>query len=343
MAGPGRVVTEQAGRPGLVDRVLQALGGQRVLTPDVDPAVLGPGGEPGEGERLDDRERVVLHHHPVLERAGFRLVAVGHHVLGTTLFGGHRPPFHTGGEGGAAPAGQTGVGHRGAHRLGPQLDRPLEGGVATVIPVGVERGGVGHTDPGEKPQRRIALLRDHPPGAVTGGTAVGRYVIRLPDPLHEPRRRAFALAEARRPVHVSARGLDLGGELVGPADLAGRVDADVHGRSPVVGLLDPEHLVERRHPVGLGGGHLEHVAHVVEPARADPSLRVVEGVKGREQQVAAVVAAGHPAPHQPFRLVDHGRVVADRGGDRGDLGLVGQIRADEEVSHPAARSGWRPP
>ena len=56
-------------------------GGRRVLAPQVDVAPLGADGEAGDGHRLDERERIALHHDPVLERARLALVGVGHDVL----------------------------------------------------------------------------------------------------------------------------------------------------------------------------------------------------------------------------------------------------------------------
>ena len=50
--------------------------GQRVLAADVEVAVLAAGREAGDRHRLDQRERVVLHQHAVLERARLGLVGV---------------------------------------------------------------------------------------------------------------------------------------------------------------------------------------------------------------------------------------------------------------------------
>ena len=78
-------------------------GGPGIFASDVDPPVGRPGGQSGNGHRLDDRERVVLAHDPVLEGAGLGLVAIGHNVLVGTGFIGHGSPFDPGGEGGTTP------------------------------------------------------------------------------------------------------------------------------------------------------------------------------------------------------------------------------------------------
>ena len=53
-----------------VDRVLHAHVRERVLGADVDVALLRARREAGDRERLDERERVALHQHAVLERPG---------------------------------------------------------------------------------------------------------------------------------------------------------------------------------------------------------------------------------------------------------------------------------
>ena len=72
----------RAGRvPGIRDGVLEPECGERVFTADVDVAVLAARGERADRHRLDDRERVLLHQHAVLEGARFRLVRVADEVV----------------------------------------------------------------------------------------------------------------------------------------------------------------------------------------------------------------------------------------------------------------------
>ena len=59
----------------------EPLGRERVLAADVEEASLAARGEAGDGHRLDDRERILLHQHAVLERARLGLVGVADDVV----------------------------------------------------------------------------------------------------------------------------------------------------------------------------------------------------------------------------------------------------------------------
>ena len=84
---------EQGGRPRLLDRLVQVFRRPRVLASDVQVAGLRPRGEPGDRERLDQGERIVLHEHAILEGAGLRFVCVGDDD--TWGFRADRPPRAT--------------------------------------------------------------------------------------------------------------------------------------------------------------------------------------------------------------------------------------------------------
>ena len=262
-------------------------------------------------------------------------------MLGAALLGGHSPPLHAGRERSAAPTRQPGVGDGVAHRRGAQFDGSCQRGVAPVAAVGVERRRVDDADVGQETQRRITLLGD----AQLDDHLVGGHVIGCSDTLHEPGRRPLALTEARRPVHVATGGFDVGDQFLVAGDLTGRVDADMGDRPVVFGFVDAEHLVEGGDAVGLRRRDLQHVADAVEPAGADPPLGALEGVQRREQQMTPFVAARRTADDETLGFVDHGRVVADRGADRFDLDVVGQVGPDVEVSHRAraSRCGWTRP
>src|SRR6185436_20777143 len=60
---------EEAALVAAPDRVLEQLGGERIFAPDVEEAALAAGGEARDGHRLDERERIALHQHAVLEGA----------------------------------------------------------------------------------------------------------------------------------------------------------------------------------------------------------------------------------------------------------------------------------
>jgi hypothetical protein len=72
--------------------------------------------------RLDDGERVAFEDHPVLERAGFRLVGVAHEVMRLRRLCGDRGPFAPRREGGATAAHQLRRRDLGDDRLTTDLD-----------------------------------------------------------------------------------------------------------------------------------------------------------------------------------------------------------------------------
>ena len=73
----------------------------RVLAPDVEEPLLRPGREAGDRQRLDHRERVVLHQDAVLEGAGLGLVRVADEVVRAHRLLRDRLPLHA--RGNAAP------------------------------------------------------------------------------------------------------------------------------------------------------------------------------------------------------------------------------------------------
>src|SRR5207248_6645580 len=77
---PHHVAAEQAARPRSVDRPLQPLDRERILPADIDVAKLAAGRTGGDGHRLDNRERVSLHEHAVLESARLRLVGTADQI-----------------------------------------------------------------------------------------------------------------------------------------------------------------------------------------------------------------------------------------------------------------------
>ena len=109
------VAPEQTPATRLVDGMLQAAGGERVLAADVQVAGGSAGGEAGDGERLDHRERILLHDHAVLEGARLRLVGVAYHVVRPGRGAGDRLPLGRGRERGAAAALQPGVAQLAQH------------------------------------------------------------------------------------------------------------------------------------------------------------------------------------------------------------------------------------
>ena len=112
------VAPEQAPAARLRDGMQQAAGGQRVLAANVQVAGGGADGEAGDHQGLDHGERILLHHHPVLERTRLRLVGVAHHVVRAGGGARYRLPLGGGREGGAAAALQPGVAQFAQHAGG---------------------------------------------------------------------------------------------------------------------------------------------------------------------------------------------------------------------------------
>ena len=146
----GDVVAQEPCGPGLGDGMAQTVGGHRVLTPDVQPALLGPDGQAGHRHSLDEGERVTLHDNPVLKGSGLRLIGIAHQVAGTPLLVGHAAPLDAGREGSTAPTGQPGRGHLGNHLVRSHGQRGLQGPVAAVGPVVLEAGRIDDTDTGQE-------------------------------------------------------------------------------------------------------------------------------------------------------------------------------------------------
>ena len=153
--GAHHVVAEQIVRAGLGDRVREPLPGQRVLAAEVDVGVLGAGREAGDRQRLDQRERVVLDHDPVLERARLGLVGVADQVVRVHRVARHRVPLAAGRERGAAAAEQLRVGDLADHAGRAQLERAPQRRVAAGGAIAVEAGRVDVADPAQQPQARL--------------------------------------------------------------------------------------------------------------------------------------------------------------------------------------------
>src|SRR5207249_9140104 len=99
---PHHVAAEQAARPRPVDRPLQPLDRERILPADIDVAKLAAGRTGGDGHRLDDRERVSLHEHAVLESARLRLVGIADEIVRPDRLTRDGLPLAAGGESSAA-------------------------------------------------------------------------------------------------------------------------------------------------------------------------------------------------------------------------------------------------
>ncbi len=93
-----------------------------ILAADVEVALRRARREGGDRHRLDDRERIALHQHPVLERAGLRLVGVADEVVRLGGLRRDRGPLAAGRERRAAAADELGCGDLVDDGLGADLD-----------------------------------------------------------------------------------------------------------------------------------------------------------------------------------------------------------------------------
>src|SRR5581483_11816232 len=164
------VRSQEAPLPGGVDGRAQGAERPGVLAPQVEVAVFGAGGVAGDGHGLDHGVGVALHQHPVLERAGLRLVGVADQLVGPDRLAGHRRPLPPGWERRPTPADEPRVAHLPDHRRRAHPHRPPQRLVTALRPVVVEAGRV------DTPTRRNKTRAASPAwgtAAVTGGSGGG--------------------------------------------------------------------------------------------------------------------------------------------------------------------------
>ena len=140
------------------DRARQPLRGQRILAANVDVALLAAGGVAGDGHRLDDGERILLHEDAVLERAGLRLVGVADEVVGTDGGLGDGLPLAARRKGGSPAPDELRVDDLAQDSLGAQLHGPAQGLVAALGAIVVEARGIDVADAAQQPQPGLAKL-----------------------------------------------------------------------------------------------------------------------------------------------------------------------------------------
>ena len=136
----------------LDDRDLKPSQRERVLAAEVDVAVLAAGRVRGDRHRLDQRERIALEHHAVLERARLGFVGVADQVVRTSRLASDRLPLATHRERCPAAAEQLGVEDLAQHAVRAQLDRAPQRVVAAVRAVVVEALRVDDADAAEQTQ-----------------------------------------------------------------------------------------------------------------------------------------------------------------------------------------------
>ena len=134
--------------------------------------------------------------------------------------------------------------------------------------------------------------------------------------------------------------LELSDQFLVGCDLTCGVYADMGDMvelKGVIGFVETEHLIERCDPVGLRRRYLKQFTDMVEATGADPSLGVLQRMKGREKQVAVVMATALAAVDETLSLTHHRGRRPYRGGHCGDFNLVGDVIADKKISHQQMR------
>src|SRR5438552_3241978 len=129
-ASTHQVAAEEAASPRRVDRALQPLDREGVLSTHVDESLLASRRVGADRHRLDDRERVALHEHAVLEGAWLRLVRVADQVARPRRLPCDGLPLAAGGKGRSSTPRQLRVEHLPDHAFRPELERASQREVA---------------------------------------------------------------------------------------------------------------------------------------------------------------------------------------------------------------------
>ena len=280
------VVAEEArasARPSIARR--EPLPRQRILAPQVHVAVLAARRVAGDRHRLDEGERVVLDHDPVLERPGLRLVGVAHEVVRPDRVSGHGVPLAAGRERGAAAAEEPRVGHLADDAGRADVDAPggarrsrRRRGSCRGSPGRPGRSGAGAGGAGRRPAARAAAedpatRRAASAAAMSAARAGAISCSAACSPAwvtsaagarsHIPRHGLSSQIERAVPgvlARRADRALELLDELGAAAAHAGDVGADVGDERRA--RLEREEGVEARHPVRLRRRDREPAAHV---------------------------------------------------------------------------------
>ena len=125
-AGAEDVVTKQAGRFGLFNRLLQSTDRQRIFGPDVDVGLAGPDAVGGDRHAFHQSVRIAFNDRSVHERAGITFVRVADQVFLVALAGASEFPFLAGGESTSAAAAQATDVDRVADLFGRHLSQRVE-------------------------------------------------------------------------------------------------------------------------------------------------------------------------------------------------------------------------
>src|SRR4029077_19269626 len=121
------VIAEESVRVRLGDRARETFGADRVFAANVEKAALAAGREPGDRHRLDDRERIAVEQHAILERPRLGFVGVADEIVRTRRLLRDRFPFASGRERRAAATHKLRIEHLADHGVRADLKRAAKG------------------------------------------------------------------------------------------------------------------------------------------------------------------------------------------------------------------------
>ena len=259
VSGSERIRADPAGSASRFDRPAERRDGVRVFGADIDEAVSRAHGMAGDGQPLQERERVALHEHPVGEGARVALVGVGADEPPVRRCRRNSAPLEARREARAATPPQPRGHDLLDHLIGGQGQRPGKPAPSAQARVVVFGGRVHDPQPGRRHPGlpgQPGVLVDDPqvcrPASLRGRPGTRRDVERGEGVVGGDPRDADAgalvggldLDEGFEPQHPARAGADHVhawcrreglGDLVGTGRHRGRVAGDVdpgHGRSP---------------------------------------------------------------------------------------------------------------
>ncbi len=152
LAAAEDVLAEEALLAGLLDGLLHAREGDRVLVADVDVPLVGVRRQRSDEQAFDDEVRVAFEEHAVHPRARVAFVGVAHQVARRSRRRPQEVPLAAGREARAGAAAEAAVQHLLHDRFGVHFERLAEPGVAIVGEVvfdalRVSRADVRHQPP----------------------------------------------------------------------------------------------------------------------------------------------------------------------------------------------------
>ena len=270
-----------------------------IFAPDVDPALFGTHRVPADGHGFDQRERVVLHEHPILERSGLGLVGVDHEMAGS-VFVGHGRPLEAGRERRSATSGQARVADVGDH-LGRRHRHRFRQRVVSAgcdVAVVVLDGRI--VDPAKQGEF-FGRLRNRRNGRIIAPSSASMTVAFVAErtltwalPVRCTNTPGACSHSPRQGLPCTLRPSDRSSSI---SPLRRRCDRRCRrrrGRCRGPRCFEGEQLVEARHAEHLCRRNLKRRGDLVDRPLAEPSDRVAHVVQHGQQEMPSVEDAFRP-------------------------------------------------